>query len=79
MKDLFEAILYGMFTARRAVKEARGEEDPTWKIYLSALLGVFFAYTIANLFGVDPLQAWPYIVGLIAGLIYGACWYLRSR
>lgn len=55
-----------------------GSVVSVWRIYLSALLGVFFAYTLVKIVGWDPLVRWPYIAGLIIGLIYGARWQLRS-
>jgi len=38
----------------------------------------FFAYTLVKLFGMDAFKMWPYIVGLVIGLVYGACWHLRD-
>ena len=78
MKELFAALLNGLLTGLRAVGADGPSVEHAWRIYLSALLGVFFAYTLVKLFDMDPLKAWPYIVGLIVGLVYGAYWHLRE-
>ncbi len=78
MDDLIKALLSGIGTALEALGHRGPSVENAWRIYLSALLGVFFAYTLVKLFDFDPFVIWPYIVGLAAGLIYGGCWHLRS-
>lgn len=78
MKELFDMLLSGIGTAIQALGHSGTSAEHAWRIYLSALLGVFFAYTLVKLFGMDAYQMWPYVVGLIVGLVYGACWHLRD-
>ena len=78
MKELLEAILSGILTARRALEEHRDEENHTWKIYLSAIAGVLVAHTIVVLVGMESFEAWPYLTGLVVGVIYGVHWYTQT-
>lgn len=71
MNDILDAILSALSGGTRV--------NFPFRIILCGLLGAFLAYTLVVVFDMSPALKWPYVVGFLAGALYGWRWYMNER